>query len=130
MSTITENPRVTDVLLFEEGEEFNFVRDQITLASGTPASVVGQVLGKITASGKYTQVAPAASDGSQNAAAVLLVAADASAADVVAVAVTRGPAILKSGGLAWTSGMTGTQKTTALGQLQALGMPNRTDYGA
>jgi hypothetical protein len=129
MATINENPRISDVLLFEEGEEVNLVRDTVTLVSGTPACVVGQVLGKITASGKYTQVAPAASDGSQTAAAVLIEAANPAAADVLAVAVVRPPAIFKAGGLAWTTGMTGGQKTTAIAQLNAAGMPTRTDYG-
>jgi hypothetical protein len=45
---ITENPRITDVLFMERGETFNYVRDQITLASGGTACVIGQVLGQIT----------------------------------------------------------------------------------
>ena len=40
----------------------------------------GAVLGKITASGKYTLLAPTASDGSQTAAAILCWNTDASAA--------------------------------------------------
>src|SRR5579862_4629896 len=48
MSTLNENARISDVILFESGEEVNFTRDQITVASGQLASVVGQVLGKIT----------------------------------------------------------------------------------
>jgi hypothetical protein len=43
--TISENPRITDVLLFEKGEEVNFVRETITLAAGGAAVVIGQVLG-------------------------------------------------------------------------------------
>ena len=48
MSLITEHIRITDVLLYEAGEEINYVRDAITLVSGTPASVTGQILGQIT----------------------------------------------------------------------------------
>jgi hypothetical protein len=129
--TINELPRISDVLSFEEGEEVNYVRDFVTVASGTVASAVGQVLGKITASGKYTQVAPAASDGSQTAAAVLLVAFSATlGADTQYVAVVRGPAVLKSTGLAYTSGMTGGQITTAQQQLTAAGMKVETAYGS
>jgi hypothetical protein len=129
MSLLNENPRISDVLLFEEGEEVNFVRDAVTVVSGTAACVAGQVLGLITASGKYTQVTPGASDGSQTAAAVALAAVDASAADKTVIAVVRGPAIFKDAGLAWTSGMTSGQKTTAKAQLAAAGMPVRSAYG-
>jgi hypothetical protein len=227
MSLITEQIRISDVLLFEAGEDLNYTRDAITVVSGTAASVTGQVLGPISlgaatsavkasgantgvgtlvvdvttpvlafavaglytvrvsavgtfivtdpkgvilgtvaygagatvtfadrikfafhddvtthfiigdgfdvtiaaGSNKYAQVAPAAADGSQNAAGVLLVYANASAGDVTAIAVTRGPAILKANGLTWTAGMTSGQKTAALAQLQALGILNRQDYG-
>ena len=47
----------------------------------------GSVLGVITASGKYLLSASAASDGSQNPAAILLDDVDASAADVTGAAV-------------------------------------------
>ena len=216
---ISENPRISDVLLFEKGEEINYVRDAITLISGGSACVIGQVLGQIskgtitsavkasgantgngtctalslgatakvglyqlrftaattfvitdpngleltpgsngaytdlqinltiTAGGtafvagdgfditvaagslKWTQVNPSAVDGSQAAAGICLAAGNPASADVASVAVTRGPAILKLNGLAWTSGMTSGQKTAALAQLQALGITNRTDYG-
>jgi hypothetical protein len=47
------------------------------------------VLGKITASGKYTAYAAGASDGTETAAAVLWSAADGSDADVSAAAIVR-----------------------------------------
>ena len=128
--TINENPRLSDLILFQEGEEANYIVDLVTVASGTVASAVGQILGKITASGKYAQVAPAAGDGSQVAAAVLIQPFTATlGADTTFLAITRGPVIFKANGLAYTSGMTGGQKTTAQQQLQAAGMPVRTDYG-
>lgn len=218
MSLITENPRITDVLLHEHGETINYVRDQITLVSGGTACIVGQVLGQITkgaitaaakaggntgngtctalslggnakvgiytltftaaaaftitdpngvqltngingayadlqinftitaggtafvagdgfaitvaaGSGKWTQVGPANVDGSQAAAGICLLAGNPATADTLSVAVTRGPAAIKVNGLAWTAGMTGGQKTTALAQLQALGIVQRSDYG-
>ena len=51
MSLINESTRITDVLLFEEGEEINYVRDTITLLSGGAAVVIGQVLGSIKVAG-------------------------------------------------------------------------------
>jgi hypothetical protein len=218
MSLITETPRISDVLLFEVGIEMNLVRTAITLASGLPISVVGQVLGQITkavptavakvgitgagtvtalsngpnaklgayiltfltattftvsdpsgtslpngvngaytdaqinftvtagspafiagdsftitvaaGSGSFVQVTPAAVDGSQNAAGILLTPEPvALVATASAVAVTIGPAILKLNGIAYTAAMTTGQKTTALAQLLALGIQVRTDYG-
>lgn len=230
-TTLTETKRITDVLFFEEGEQYNFVRDQITLANGTAASVIGQILGasvsatvtaaakgggntgngtcvvdpttpalanvvegvytltctvagtnsatfrltdprgriladyafsgsgqsfttsdqikvqvtdgatdfvvgdsfNITVSSitkKYTQVAPAATDGSAVAAGVLLATFSTSlAADTTTIAVTRGPSIVKSSGLAYTAGMTTGQKANALTQLDALGILVRSDFG-
>jgi hypothetical protein len=128
--TINELPRLTDLIMFQEGEEANYTVDLVTVASGTVASVQGQILGKVTASGKYAQVAPAASDGSQVAAAVLIQPFGSTlAADGQYLAITRGPVIFKAGGLAYTSGMTAGQKTAAQQQLAAAGMPVRTDYG-
>ncbi len=223
MSLLTEPTKISDVLLYEKGEEFNFVRDAIVMVSGTAAAVVGQLLGKITlagatqthagntgngvmtldvttpvlafaaagvysvvctaaatnsgtfrvtdprgrvlgdvavaatfadqikfaiadgsadfivgdtflvtvaaGSGKYAKLTPAALDGSQNCAGVLLSATDASAADANGIAVVRGPAILKTGGITYTSGMTTPQKAQALTDLVALGITTRTDYG-
>jgi hypothetical protein len=129
MPLITELPRISDVLMFEDGEEVNYVRDQITLVSGTPACAVGQILGKITSTGKYTQLAPAAADGSQLAAGICVLPANATAADALSVAVTRGPAVLKASGIIYTAGMTGGQKTTAGTQLTTLGITTRSDFG-
>ena len=129
--TINENPRISDVVVYEAAQDIEYCRDNVTVESGTVASAVGQVLGKVTATGKFTQLNPAASDGSQTAAAVLLVAFTATlTADTPYVAVTRGPVVLKSTGLQWTSGMTGTQITTATAQLVAAGMKVEPAFGA
>ena len=52
-------------------------RDEGILASGSGILRPGKVLGRITASTKLVPLAPAASDGSQNAAAILLENVDA-----------------------------------------------------
>lgn len=58
---------------------------QITLLSGQNLAR-GAVLGKITASGKYTLSASASADGSQTPAVILAEATDASGGDKVTVA--------------------------------------------
>lgn len=131
MPGLTESTRISDVLFFEEGEEINYVRDVITVASGTVASAIGQVLGKVTATGKYLQVAPAGADGSQIAAAVLLKGFTATlGADTQFVAVVRGPAAVKDTGLVMTAAMTAPQIATAKQQLTAAGIKVQAAFGA
>lgn len=95
--------------------------DQITIVSGAGKLGAGTVLGKITASGKFTILAPGASDGSQLAAGILWADVDATAADAPGGAVTR-YAEVTGGELTWPGGITGPQKVTATGQLAALGV--------
>ena len=61
-----------------------------TIVSGAGTIVYLQVLGIITASGKYTKHAPAAVDGSQNAVALACFAVDATSGDVVTKVYTAG----------------------------------------
>lgn len=125
--TINEQARSSNVFLFSEGDALNSIRDTVTIASGTVASAIGQVLAKVTATGKYTQVTPAAVDGSQTATGVLVEAFTATlAADTPLVALVRGPAAVKNSGLAWTTGMTALQIATASVQLTAAGIKVQT----
>lgn len=65
-------------------------RDVGTIVSGAGVVVAGTVLGKITASGKYTPSPDTGADGSQTAVAVLYRTVDATSADVTgAVLITR-----------------------------------------
>lgn len=94
-------------------------RDDVILASGSGVCVCGTLLGVVTASGKYRPWAPAASDGTQNAAGVLLQHADATAADRTVVALTRGTAELVAQAIVWPVGANATQKAAALTALEA-----------
>jgi hypothetical protein len=88
VTTVGENPQVPSVTAQ------TFVPDQliagpkqivtrnVTITGGP--FVRGAVLGKITASGKYTVALSASSDGSQTPTAILADNADGSAADVIA----------------------------------------------
>lgn len=89
---ITEATRAGEVVLTEFSPAYN--RESITLTGG--AFPAGQVLGKITASGKYTAYDPDATDGTETAVAVLFDAVDASTADATGVGIVRGPIVLKS----------------------------------
>jgi hypothetical protein len=127
---IYEDPRIGDVLLYQSGEVVNYVIDTVTVESGTLACTIGQVMGKVTATGKFTQVATAAVDGSAVAAGVLLEMIPATlTADAQFNVLTRGPAVVKSTGLVFTTGMTGTQITAAEAQLLALGIKTELAFG-
>jgi hypothetical protein len=118
MAAKTESQYLADWLKFEEDSFYS--REKVTVASGQNLKT-GTVVGIITASGKVTQLAPSANDGSENAAGVLVGDVDASAADTPGVIIAR-HAICSDKGLVWPSGITGAQKNTALGQLKALGI--------
>ncbi len=122
MASYSESNYLGDVVKREFEPIYN--RETVTLISGQNLAI-GAVLGKITASGKYTAVAPAASNGSEVASAVLLAATDASGGDTPCVILARGPAVVAADFLVWPSGATSGQKTAATAQLVALGIVAR-----
>ncbi len=123
MSVLVKPATTGDVLKYEVNP--NYTRETVTLLAGT-AYPVGAVLGRITASGKYKFATSGGSDGAQTAAAVLLYAVDASAADAVGVVVARGPAIVSKAALVFDATVDDAPKTaTKLGQLAGLGIVPR-----
>jgi Bacteriophage lambda head decoration protein D len=93
-------------------------RETITVLSGETLEA-SAVLGKITASGKYKALDPAAVDGSEAAAGILYAPVDASAADAEGVAIVR-LAEVNAAELVWPAGISGGEQTTALADLAAL----------
>jgi hypothetical protein len=115
----TEAQYLSDIVKYEEPTNL-YSRDDVTVISGQNLEI-GAVVGRITASGKITRLAPAAGDGSQVAYGVMAAAVDASAAD------KRGPmiarhAICSDKGLVWPGGITAPQKATAVDQLRTAGI--------
>lgn len=111
----------TDADIVKDEGKNRFSRDTDTLASGSGIVKIGTVLGEVTASGKFKPLAPAASDGTQIAAAVILQYADATTADVSVVNLKRRAQIVLQE-LVWPAGITDAQKKGALDQLAALGI--------
>jgi hypothetical protein len=87
MTVKTEGQHAGEFLISEASGTRS--RESITVTGGS--FPVGQVLGKITASGKYTAYDAAVdpADGSETAVAVLFDAVDASSADAKGVAIMR-----------------------------------------
>jgi len=98
-------------------DDIHLSREVITLAAGNVLEA-GTVLGKVTASGKYTPLNPSANDGSQNAAAILYDNVDASASDVPAVVTIRQTAV-KESELIWPASITEKQRQAAIDALAA-----------
>ncbi|SDG06681.1 head decoration protein [Rhodobacter capsulatus] len=126
MPVLTEQPSMGDVLKYEVNP--NYTREVITLLQGLPYPV-GSVLGKITASGKYTLSPATGADGSQVASAVLLYAVDATLADATGIVVARGPTIVSRAGLAYGATVDdGAKITTKIAQLAAVGIIARDGF--
>ncbi len=120
MTTLTEGKHAGGFLVWEVLRDYT--RETVTIASGAGKLEPCTVLGKITTGGKYTALAPAATNGSQNAAGLLWAGVDASAADAPGVVVLRGPAIVNRHEIVWPEGATEAQITAATTALAALGI--------
>lgn len=113
----------TDVVKTEGPNRYS--RDEVTIASGSGIVEVGAVLGKVTASGEYRPVNPAASDGSQTASRVSLQRVNATAAAVPRTVVLSRHAEVVAQALVFAAGVNATQRATALSQLETAGIVAR-----
>jgi len=111
--------RLSDLLKYEVSD-FLYSRDTVTLAAGNQLAL-GAVLGKLAGTDEYAEFDPAAADGSQVPVAVLVAAADASAAAVKTVAVTR-HCVVSRQALVWKAGVTAPEKSAAEAALTKLGV--------
>ena len=101
----------------------NRTNAQITLAAKGTEYKAGTVLGKITATGIYTPLNPAASDGSQNFGAILYGRRDANASTQRAAGTVR-EATLNSNLLTYEIAVTAPQKAAVEAQMAAVGIIN------
>ena len=120
MTMLTEGKHAGGFLVWEVLRDYT--RETVTIASGAGKLEPGTVLGKITAGGKYTTLAPAATNGSQNAAGILWDKVDASAADAPGVVMLRGPAIVNHHEIIWPDGASEAQITAATTALATIGI--------
>ena len=123
MPSYTEANRIGDVLK----REFDplHCRETVTVVSGQNLTV-GTVVGKISASGKYTAYDNDAATGEQAAAGILLFDCDASGGDAKGVILARGPAVVSRDHLVWGAGVTTqAEKDAAYVDFLALGIVAR-----
>lgn len=125
MAVLNETNRALEFLVSENNGDFS--RENLILISGQNLRP-GTVLGLITASSKYTQLAPAAADGSQNAIAILCYATDASGGDRTTAIIRGGPSVsveVNGNLLVWPAGITTPQRNAAIANLLANGIKIR-----
>lgn len=118
MVAVTERNYLGDAIKHEYCPP-NFCRETGTLITGQNLKLL-TLLGKITASKKLTQWAPAATDGSENVAGILINDVDATDADQSCVYLARGPAMLAFSFIELPDGVTAEQITAAKDQLLAM----------
>lgn len=87
MTVFTEGFKTAEFIL--SGGYENISHDEVIISSAAPALPSGQLLGKITATGKYVAYNNAATDGSDVAVGILYAAVLDKAVDQRAVAITR-----------------------------------------
>ncbi|MBU1418340.1 MAG: head decoration protein [Proteobacteria bacterium] len=97
-----------------------YSREKVTAASGQNLALL-EVVGKVTADGKVVALDPAAVDGSEVAAGIMVAACDASTADKAGAAIVR-DAMIDPVNLVWPAAITTPQKTQALAELKDLGI--------
>ena len=103
------------------GELDTISLENITIASGAGLIVDGTVAGIVTATGKWKIHDPAATDGTENAAGIIVDNHNATSAERIAAAVVR-HAEVSSANLTWKTGITNEQKATALALLKTHGI--------
>lgn len=116
MATLTEARRTGEFILSEANGTIS--REAITVVSGQDLEA-GTVVGKITASGKYTAYDDDNADGSQTAAGILYAAVDASGADAPGVIIAR-HAEVADALLIWAGTNDAGDKTAGKADLAAL----------
>lgn len=121
----TEGFRFSNVVKQELWPELGYTRTVVTVNEATAKNyVVGTLLGKVTASGKYKIAVQTAADGSQNAAGIVLQEqAIAATTDTKVLALTRGPAAVSKLGLVLDATYDlAAEKDLVYSQLEALGI--------
>ena len=98
-----------------------YSRDVATIASGQNLPL-GTVLGRNTSDGKHYAIDPAATDGTETAAAVLAVDTDATHADRTDAVLIARHAIVAKTALVWPITLSGEQRTAYEQQLAERGV--------
>lgn len=120
VTVYTADKEFSEIFKGETANPVLFSREVVTIITGQNLAM-GAVVGKITASGKITELNEDASDGSETAYGVVIANYDATSADLDGVAMVR-DAYLATENLVWNATIDAGEKTTALAELAAKGL--------
>ena len=116
MAELTEKNDIGDAVKWEANP--NYSRTNVTIA--TPGSVkMLEVVGQVTATGKYVSLDPAAVTGAEVARGISLLDVDASAGDEVGL-ILNGDSLVDMDALVWPDTITSGEKDAAIFQLAAI----------
>ena len=120
MNAIHEPLNLGDLLKYEE-VRLNYSREQNTVAVGQNLEL-GAVVGRVTATGKLKRLDPAATDGTEDVAGILLGACDASLIERDDALLLARHAIVASHAVVWPAAITPEQKAAATAALETRGI--------
>ena len=91
---------ISNVVKHEYGADYAYCRQLVTVNDTAGTLAIGTVLGQVTVGGKYKRAVQTASDGSQNAAAIVAAAKTIpGTTDTQVLVYVRGPMGVSKGGL-------------------------------
>jgi hypothetical protein len=126
----TENPRISDLVKYEQAPEHGWCRNDVVINVAAAADYkIGTVLGKVTATGKYIPVNAAVvvgEEGAEVAAAILLENVSVAATtDTTVTAAVNGAMIVRDGGLVFVNTHSTAERAAAVAAIEALGIKTR-----
>ena len=119
MNAIHEPLNLGDLLKYEEG--LHYSREQSAVAVGQNLEL-GAVVGRVTATGKLKRLDPAATDGTEDVAGILLGAVDATLVERDDALLLVRHAIVASHAVVWPAAITPEQKAAATAALETRGI--------
>lgn len=119
MAVVIEGKHTGEFLVSEAND--NRGRETGILISGQNLEA-GTLVGKITASGKYTRHAHGAGDGSEAIVGVIYDNVDATDSDLSGVVFVTSAAVVRESSLVYSSGASAPQIVAANAELKALGI--------
>jgi len=120
----TDKVRLSNLIKQELWPEIGYCKEVITINDSAQTLVIGTVLGKVTATGKYKVAVETAVDGSKVADALVIEDKTiAGSTDTTLLVLKRGPVSISKGGLVLGATYDNDAKKLAVyTSLQALGM--------
>ncbi len=120
MPALNEPINLGDLLKYEE-DSLNYSRDQVTVESGQNLEL-GAVVGRVAATGKVKRLDPAAADGTEHPAGILLSACNATLIERDDALLLARHAVVATHAVVWPSGITAEQKAASTVALEARGI--------